>query len=579
MDNRVILVLRTVSMFTVLSLLVMGCGPAASPTAVVETPEAEATAPPTAAPSPTALPPEEAPRRGGTIVVAIETDPPTLNSALTNDSNTVAVASKILNGLTVPDPTHVPVPGVGLAESWDISDDGLTYTIHLHKGVLWHDGEPFTCDDVQFTYTEVLPVYHPSGEGSYGMLESVECADDYTAVFHLSAPFAPLLAAMKSDGGAVLPKHLYEGTEITDNPYNLEPIGTGPFMFKEWVRGDHITVVRNPNYFKEGRPFLDEIIFKIIPEPETTIAAFEAGEVDYVPDYRVPKSEVDRISELPGVEIGYDLDAPKVVKIFFNLVDCELCADINVRRAISYAIDRDAIVDLTKYGYAIPAYNPFPPQYAWAFNEDASEPHYDPDMANQILDDAGYERGADGMRFSLNLAYQSGYARVDRPNDVLKEQLKEVGIDLVLNPMDRNVMIEEVHEKYNFELWDHVYSTYGDPALGISRAYTCADINPEIAFVNVNRYCNERVDELFQIGGTAVTLEDRAAAYFEVQEILVEDLPTVELFLPLSTELGREEFVGTFFTSMPGDQPWDWVWWTGGEPMEEGSYEPVEWLE
>ena len=579
MDRRVVLVLRALSAFIVLSLLLASCGPAATPTAVVETPEPEATAAPTVAPSPTPLPAGEGPRSGGTIVVAIETDPPTLNPALTTDSNTAAVGSKIFNGLTVCDPAFVPEPGVGLAESWDISDDGLTYTIHLHEGVEWHDGEPFTCEDVQFTYTEVLPVYHPTGEGSYGMVDSVDCVDDYTAVFNLNAPFAPLLAAMKADGGAVLPKHLYEGTDIVDNPYNLEPVGTGPFILEEWVRGDHITVVRNPNYFKEGRPFLDRIIFKIIPEPETTIAAFEAGEVDYVPDYRVPKSEVARIAELPGVEIGYDLDAPKVVKIFFNLVDCELCADINVRRAISYAIDRQAIVDLTKFGLAIPVYNPFPPQYAWAFNEDASEPQYDVDMANQILDDAGYERGADGMRFSLTLTYQSGYARVERPNDVLKQQLKAVGIDLVLNPLDRNVMIPEVHTEYNFELYDHVVSTYGDPALGISRNYICGEINPEKPWVNASRYCNERVDELFTLGGTAVTLEDRAAAYFEVQEILVEDLPTVDLFIPFSTELGREEFVGTFWASMSADQAWDWVWWTEGEPMEEGSYEPVEWLE
>jgi peptide/nickel transport system substrate-binding protein len=565
MCKRVVVLLKVLSVLVLMALLLMGTVAPSSAAA------------PAKPPAPAAAP-DETPRRGGTIVVAIEADPPTLYPGFTVDSNTVAVGSKIFNGLTLSDSSFIPRPGAALAESWDISKDGLTYTMHLRKGVKWHDGQPFTCKDVQFSYTQVLPKYYPGGADNYGMVKSVECPDDNTAVFNLSAPFAPLLTAMKPDGGSVLPRHLYQGTDIPKNPANLKPVGTGPFMFQEWVRGDHITVVRNPNYFLKGRPFLDRIIFKIIPDVNTAIAAFEAGEVDYIPDYRLPKSQVERLAKVPGVQIGYDLDAPKPVKLFFNLKDSKPCADINVRRAISHAIDRKAICDLTMYGFGVPIYNPFPPQYKWAYNKDAQEPGFDLNKANNLLDDAGYKRGADGMRFALTLSYQSNYPRVDRPNEVLREQLKKVGIDLKLKPIERNVMVEEVYHKYNFELHDHLYSTYGDPALGISRAYVCRDIDPKRQFNNVSRYCNQKVDQLFVRGDTAPTLEERAKAYFELQKILVDELPAIDMFMPSSTELSRTKFRGLFLTAFAGDVAWDWVWSAEGQPLAAGSYEPIVWL-
>ncbi len=537
-----------------------------------------ATQPPSATPAPT-LAVVGLPRRGGTMVVAMEADPPqTFYPGMSNDSNTVEVGSKIFNGLTLSDSSFVPQPGSALADSWEISSDGLTYTFHLHKGVQWHDGKPFGCADVQFTYTQVIPKFYPGGDATYAMLQSVDCPDNDTAIFHLKTPFAPLLSAMKPDGGAVLPKHLYEGTDILKNPYNQKPVGTGPYMLQEYVRGDHITVVRNPNYFMKGRPFLDKIIFKIIPDLNTAQAAFEAGEVDYIPDYRVDKSQLARLAKLPGVAIGYDLDAPKPVKLFFNLQGCKPCADLKVRQAISAAIDRQQIVDLTMYGFGIPVFNPFPPQYDWAYNKDAQEPGYDPAKANQLLDEAGYKKGADGMRMTLTLSFQSEYPRVQRPNDVIKEQLKKVGIDLKLNPIERNTMWEVVHHQYTYELYDHLYSTYGDPALGISRAYLCSQINPKLNAVNVSRYCNKTVDDLFLQGDSASTLAERAKYYYQIQKILVDELPIVDLFIPRSTELSRSKFQGTFFTAFAGDSSWDYVWSTDGQPVAEGSYDPIVWL-
>lgn len=195
MRKRVILLLKVLSVLVLMALLLMGTVAPSSAAA------------PAKPPAPAAAP-DETPRKGGTIVVAIEADPPTLYPGFTVDSNTVAVGSKIFNGLTLSDSSFVPRPGAALAESWDISKDGLTYTMHLRKGVKWHDGQPFTCKDVQFSYTQVLPKYYPGGADNYGMVKSVECPDDNTAVFNLSAPFAPLLTAMKPDGGSVLPRHL-----------------------------------------------------------------------------------------------------------------------------------------------------------------------------------------------------------------------------------------------------------------------------------------------------------------------------------------------------------------------------------
>ncbi len=535
----------------------------------------KAPAPPTAQPAASA----DGPRKGGTIVVSIAADPAQLNIGTSLESNDLSVGTKIFNTLLVDDATFTPQPA-GLAESYQVSPDGKTLTFKLRSGVKWQDGQAFTCADVAFTFDTFLRKYSPTSSTLLNdTLEGVQCTDDLTAVFKLKAPSMPLLAQLgQMDGGVVLPKHLLEGQDPTKSTFNQKPIGTGPFMLSEWVRGDHITLVRNPNYFMKGRPFLDKIIYKIIPNAQAATAAFEAGEIDYIQDFRTSKSDLDRFSKMPGVQIGYDLEPPKRMVLEINNVSCKLCTDINVRRAISAAIDRDAGIKLTRFGAGTPVYGPIAPQYAWAYNKNASEPHYDVAAANKLLDDAGYKRGADGTRFSLGLTVRAGDSRYDRPADVIREQLKAVGIDLKLRVVEKAVLYDQVYAKYDFDIYISRRPGGADPATGIFGQYTCDMIDPKKTNVNSTRYCNKDLDALIAQAGLGMDKAERAKLYYQVQDILTKDIPIVDLWIDTATDITRKDYVGHFQVGWPADSNWDYVWSLKGEPMAAGSYEPPFWL-
>lgn len=166
----------------------------------------------------------------------------------------------------------------GLAKSWDVSADGLTYTFHLQKAAKWHDGTPFTSADVVFSCDVMLKEVHPRARGSFERCESITAVDDHTVVFKLKAPFAPFLKAFEAGSAPICPKHIFEGTDYRNNPKNAHPIGTGPFMFKEWVKGSHIHLVANPDYYMDGKPGLTEIFFRIVPDAASRSVAMETGE-------------------------------------------------------------------------------------------------------------------------------------------------------------------------------------------------------------------------------------------------------------------------------------------------------------
>ena len=177
----------------------------------------------------------QTPVRGGTVVQAISADPPTMNPGTTTDTQAWSLMGKLFNGLTYLDSEYRNHPD--LAESWTVSPDGLTYTFKLRRDVKWHDGKPFTSEDVKFSYTEVLPKYHPVGRLSYSLVTSVETPDPYTAVVRLKAPFGPFVFMTALNTGAILPKHLLAGQDFTTAEFNRKPVGTGPFKIAEAVKG------------------------------------------------------------------------------------------------------------------------------------------------------------------------------------------------------------------------------------------------------------------------------------------------------------------------------------------------------
>src|SRR5690606_2818848 len=185
----------------------------------------------------------------------------------------------------------------------DMSADGLTYTFHLNEGVTWHDGKPFTADDVVFSMGDMLPKTHARARVILNKyLESVNKVDDLTVEIKLKASFPAFILMFEPGFAPMMPKHLYEGTDYLKNPANQKPVGTGPFKFKEWKRGEYIKLERNPNYWKEGKPYLDELIFNIIPDSASRAVAFEQGTVNVLRGGDIDNVDVKRLSSLPDVE-------------------------------------------------------------------------------------------------------------------------------------------------------------------------------------------------------------------------------------------------------------------------------------
>lgn len=281
------------------------------------------------------------PKRGGTLNFLAEPEPPVLTSLVSTSGAVMKVNAKVIEGLLNYDFDMKPTPQ--LATSWSVSPDGKQYTFHLRKGVKWHDGQNFTSADVAFSILTVKK-YNSRGQGTFANVTEVKTPDPYTAILELSKPAPYLLSAFSANEAPIVPKHLYEGTNILSNPHNTAPIGTGPFVFKEWVRGSHILYERNPNYWDTPKPYVDKLVVKIIPDAATRTIALETGALDLGSDSPVPLSEIERIKKNPklGIETnGYGY-SPTQTRIEFNL-DNPYLKNLKVRQAIAHSINIDVL--------------------------------------------------------------------------------------------------------------------------------------------------------------------------------------------------------------------------------------------
>jgi peptide/nickel transport system substrate-binding protein len=229
------------------------------------------------------------PRRGGTAIVVIGADPAILNPNVTVGAPDLLTGCMLYDGLVRFAEGFRIVPS--LAKSWEITPDGLTYTFHL-AAASWNDGKPVTSEDVKFTLLEVSSKYGSKFVAPGKAIREIATPDPLTVVIRLSKPFGPFLFSLACEqNAAILPTHVFRGSEILKNPASqTQPVGQGPFQLTEWVRGDHLTLVRNPTYWIKDQPYLDRIIIKIIPDPSARLLALQAGEVDYIDQYYFPLS-------------------------------------------------------------------------------------------------------------------------------------------------------------------------------------------------------------------------------------------------------------------------------------------------
>lgn len=449
-------------------------------------------------------------------------EPSTLFIGLDQNANTQLVAGKIFESLLTYDFDFTPRPG--LAKSWDVSPDKLTYTFRLQENVKWHDGKPFTADDVVFTTQEFLQEVHPRARAIFQNCASIEALDPHTVRYVLKAPFAPFLMGFEMSTSPIVPAHLYKGTEYRTNPNNAKPVGTGPFRLAEWRRGQYIQLAKNPNYYRPGEPHLENLYFHVLPDSAARALALEQGTVQLSSSFDLELFDVKRISSLPRYELitkGYEFYGP-IARIEFN-TRVKPFDDVRFRKAICHALDKQAVLDTIFAGLGRPATGPVNSKTRF-HDPKVTQYEYSVAKAKALLDEMGLKPGPGGVRTTvtfMRLPFGETWARFA---EFTQQSLAEIGIKVDIEGVDIAGWTSR-YGNWDFQMTSNYPYQFGDPALGVARFFVSSNIRKGVPYSNCTGYSNPKVDELFGVAATATDDAARQKAYSEVQKILAEEVP------------------------------------------------------
>ena len=508
----------------------------------------------------------QAQQAGGTLVMLVQPEPPSLASYVSTSGPIGLMAPKVYDGLLDYDKDLKGVPS--LAESWTVSDDGLTVTFNLRKGVKWHDGESFTSADVQFSVMEVLKKVHPRGPNSFKEVTEVQTPDDYTAIFKLANPAPYMMRSLGAYESPMVPKHLLEGQDVKSASIANSPVGTGPFKFVEWKKGQYIRLDKNENYWKEGLPYLDRIVGRFIPDASTRTAAMENGEVHYGAYGAIPNVDVVRLRDLPSIGVttdGYAMINPMAL-IEFDTTRPPFDKPA-IRQAISTAIDRQFLIDNIWFGYGKPATSALSSSYAATGLYAPGMPNYpangDVEAAKKILDDAGIMPDANGVRATAILDLIPYGEDWRRAGEYMKQALGDIGIQLELRYEDVPTWLKRIYADYDFRMNINYFYQLPDPVLGVHRHYGTDQIRQGTHFVNSSRYSNPVLDKLLADGAREADAGKRSAMYEEIQGILANDMPVVNLFEMKFLTVFNSKLKGHDLSGFGAYGSFDRVWFDG----------------
>ena len=502
------------------------------------------------------------PKYGGTLVIATSSDPRTLWGLLASDVSSQFITCQMFDGLIEFDyqGNFKPV----LAQSWEMSSDGRQFTFHLIRNATWSDGVPFTAADVKFTIEQIA--YHPEtgaypraalGLTSPGKVKaSVMTPDNYTVVLSWPDPYPTFLPyATTNILQVVLPKHIFEGVAPSGVPAfaaKTNPVTLGPFKFKEYVRGDHITVVRNDNYWRKGEPYLDSIVWKIIPDDTAKMVAFATGEVDLIYPNNLNLKEFARIqAQLPPYYASYrGAEGAGGANVLHMNEKNPILAKKEVRQAIAYAINKTEIWQSVLLKLTPIADNVVQSTRTWAYNTNITKYPYDPKKAEAMLDAAGYPRGSGGIRFTLNFEAYTGNSQWYDSSVIIASQLQKVGIATKLSTAEYAVYLLDLFDRLSYDLAITGISDGPDP--GWLRNYLTTPQIRAGPFTNCENYSNPVLDKLFTQYLSEPDYTKRVAYLFQIQKILSDDEPVVPLFEVRGISIVRATYGGWFPSSGAG---------------------------
>lgn len=510
---------------------------------------------------------EPAGSEGGVFISGGISDLSTLSPIMSNDTTSSDFQDYIFESLFEPNPDTLEPVG-NLAASWSVNADGDVWTINLREGVTWHDGEAFTADDVKFTYDLHMTeeTNSPRFSDFTSKIESVEILDEMTVRFTLTGPLPDFPLDLGVYG--IVAEHVWADVAPADHAQDdgatgADPsrvVGTGPFIFEEWLIEDRASAVRNDNYW-DGVPHLDRVIYRFVGDQNAVLQALITGDIDYG---AVPEASVQ---QLDGTDVtvfnypttnftfyGTNLDAEKTT----------LFQDVNVRKALLYALDREAMLESIRFGFGEVAIGTMP-VLSWAYNPDGIEDelhyNYDPDLARQLLDEAGWTLNDDGIRekdgqtLSFEMQTNAGNTVREQYLTIMQEFWREIGVEMtpVFEPFP--ALVERITETFDFQAFLIGFS-WGVPP-GQEAMWDC-DSYPQ--GFNIVKYCNPDVDAVMEEAAQEVDRDRRIELYTEMQNLILADLPMAVLDFPEGIA-GLNQRVHNAFPNDPNFRFNTETWW------------------
>lgn len=439
-------------------------------------------------------------------------------------------AFDIFNALTRGGVNGEPIPD--LAESWE-NPDPKTYIFKLHKNVKFHNGRPFTAKDVVFSYNRVLdPALGSRYRGQLTQIDTMEIIDDYTLKITLKEPFAPFLVYLQ-DVRIV--------AEETVDQLASKPIGTGPFQFVEWVPNDHMTLKKNPDYWQEGLPKVDQIIYQIARDTQSMKVAFKTGQLDMLLSGGLTPQDIKELGGIKGVVL---YSPPVEARYALLLLDCAHppTNDVRVRRAVAHAVNREVMSKLIYDGVYPPAYTLFPPDH-WAYNPYILQPEYDLKKAEALFKEAGVKK--------LTFTTWAAYPEYIQQGEILQQELSKIGVELEIIALETSQFIAAVYPKdKEYNIANTSYLREIDPDGWLKYYYS-----DKASAGNETNYNNSEIDALLIQARSELDQAKRKVLYDEIQKIIVQDVPKITLVF-VKTIIPAYDYVRDFSVPYKGDEPY-----------------------
>lgn len=486
------------------------------------------------------------------IVVGISQEPTVFNPLMVHIEPDDGVLFSLFDALFRMDPDGLLQPNLAVEvpslKNGGISEDGLNWRVRLRDDVRWHDGRPFTAEDVKFTLELITnPDFRAWRTSGHDLVRDITVVSPTELTWRMEEAFAPYLSFLTET--FIVPKHLLERqADLNSGPFNQSPVGTGAFKWGARVPGDHLELVANPDYFGEG-PYIDVLVFKYIPDVTVLYTQFKSGSIDIVGQVYITPDNYDEARKLPGKVVEPVLSS-SVESFYLNLGRPQF-KELAVRQALYAALDREAIINSLYHG--VPEVTEtFMPKQSYYYNPNLPVQKYDPALARRILDKAGWVPGADGIRAKngVRLSFANSTTSGDHLREMMQQYLqqtfREIGVELTIANLPPAVMWGDFWGRSQFDsvIVGSTYVIGADPDV-TNRLHSKSIVIQGGSGSNNAQYISKKVDALLEKGTRTFDPQERRDIYFQVQEIVRHDLPLLPLF-QFKNVFGRSDEVKGF---------------------------------